>query len=280
VLAAAMLGPMVVESVRTALIHAGRRLPDGVRERILALGQAAVPELVAILQEEALLAETAPGGGWTPIHAVDLLGELRAVDAIEAMVRVLAGTDSLDIVHDRILMRLPEIGAPVVEPVLRAYADSTDEDFRLSMAAVLSRAGVRDERIFALLVDRLDNDPSAEAHHLVDYGDRRALPHLHRALDRCVIASDVIPFANQDLIELRAAIEGLGGVLTAEQRATMRRVDEHAHAVRTALLGGPQPRATALRPPKRGRNEPCWCDSGRKYKVCHLRADQDALRVG
>lgn len=85
-----MLGPMVVESVRTELIHAGRRLPDGVRDRILALGRAAVPELVAILQEEALLAETAPGEGWSPIHAVDLLGELRAVDAIEAMVRVLA----------------------------------------------------------------------------------------------------------------------------------------------------------------------------------------------
>lgn len=23
-----------------------------------------------------------------------------------------------------------------------------------------------------------------------------------------------------------------------------------------------------------GRNEPCWCDSGKKYKKCHLRADE------
>lgn len=23
-----------------------------------------------------------------------------------------------------------------------------------------------------------------------------------------------------------------------------------------------------------GRNEPCWCGSGRKYKSCHLQADQ------
>lgn len=23
-------------------------------------------------------------------------------------------------------------------------------------------------------------------------------------------------------------------------------------------------------PPKRGRNEKCWCGSGKKYKVCHL----------
>ncbi|MBX0328567.1 SEC-C domain-containing protein [Oscillochloris sp. ZM17-4] len=24
---------------------------------------------------------------------------------------------------------------------------------------------------------------------------------------------------------------------------------------------------------KPGRNEPCWCGSGRKYKHCHLSAD-------
>ncbi len=35
--------------------------------------------------------------------------------------------------------------------------------------------------------------------------------------------------------------------------------------------GAPQP-ARATRMP--GRNDPCWCGSGKKYKHCHLRADQ------
>ena len=26
-----------------------------------------------------------------------------------------------------------------------------------------------------------------------------------------------------------------------------------------------------------GRNEPCWCGSGKKYKRCHFTADQDHL---
>jgi uncharacterized protein YecA (UPF0149 family) len=26
--------------------------------------------------------------------------------------------------------------------------------------------------------------------------------------------------------------------------------------------------------PKLGRNEPCWCGSGKKYKICHLSSDQ------
>jgi uncharacterized protein len=25
--------------------------------------------------------------------------------------------------------------------------------------------------------------------------------------------------------------------------------------------------------PKTGRNDPCWCGSGKKYKKCHLEAD-------
>lgn len=30
---------------------------------------------------------------------------------------------------------------------------------------------------------------------------------------------------------------------------------------------------------KRGRNEPCWCRSGKKYKLCHWREDYLADRV-
>ena len=26
--------------------------------------------------------------------------------------------------------------------------------------------------------------------------------------------------------------------------------------------------------PKLGRNEPCWCGSGKKYKKCHLDSDE------
>jgi hypothetical protein len=37
-------------------------------------------------------------------------------------------------------------------------------------------------------------------------------------------------------------------------------------------LGVPPAASGAARKP--GRNDPCWCGSGRKYKVCHLRADR------
>jgi len=34
--------------------------------------------------------------------------------------------------------------------------------------------------------------------------------------------------------------------------------------VGVALAGVPRPPKTKL-----GRNEPCWCGSGRKFKLCH-----------
>lgn len=34
------------------------------------------------------------------------------------------------------------------------------------------------------------------------------------------------------------------------------------------------PRTPVTRQPKPGRNEPCWCGSGKKYKKCHLEQDQ------
>ena len=48
-----------------------------------------------------------------------------------------------------------------------------------------------------------------------------------------------------------------------------------------------QTRAASITPPRQvispvknraapGRNDPCWCGSGKKYKHCHLRSDQSA----
>ena len=35
-----------------------------------------------------------------------------------------------------------------------------------------------------------------------------------------------------------------------------------------------------MSPKTPGRNEPCWCGSGKKYKKCHLTADRNAVQAG
>lgn len=44
------------------------------------------------------------------------------------------------------------------------------------------------------------------------------------------------------------------------------------HNLAQQLLGSPRPKTSGPRL-KVGRNEPCWCGSGKKYKVCHLGLD-------
>jgi len=38
-----------------------------------------------------------------------------------------------------------------------------------------------------------------------------------------------------------------------------------------SLFRGKETNAAAVRP---GRNEPCWCGSGKKYKKCHFLEDE------
>ena len=77
----------------------------------------------------------------------------------------------------------------------------------------------------------------------------------------------------------QAAAEGEGG---GEPQALSRRQRRRA-AAQGAAQGGDAPVAAARAQtvkrdkPKLGRNEPCWCGSGKKYKQCHLRSDQDSV---
>jgi len=267
------------------LIDTGERLPKELRRDILHLGDAGVTALLEILEDETLTQIDSPGKGWAPIHAVELLGDLRAATAVEPMLRALARTDPLDILHDRVLSSLPKIGAPVVAPALCAAA-SADEETLESVASVLARVGLHDDRILDLLLAQLRRAP-AFAGNLAEYGDPRALPSLLEALDAFELDESGNPFANHALIEIRSAIEELGGTLTAEQQLKCRRGQAAAESFRRELLerlearaDAPPPVAPAREHDRPGRNDPCWCGSGKKYKRCHLDADADGASAG
>ena len=90
------------EALVRLLIDAGEELPPRLHERILTLGPAVIPPLVAMLEDDALSMEEAPGEGWAPIHAADLLGELRKTETVEPMLRRLARETHLVGMHRRV----------------------------------------------------------------------------------------------------------------------------------------------------------------------------------
>jgi HEAT repeat protein len=163
-----------------------------------------------------------PDRGWARLHAVDLLCDLAADDALEPLLRAFARCDPSDPLRERILERLPSLGPAIVEPLLAMYPHE-DELTRLGLAYGLARCGSGDERVVALLLEQLASRYAvgAAADNLAELGDRRALPDLKRAFDR-VLRGKVIA-GGRDIPSLAAAIEQLGGALTLPQRRAYRR---------------------------------------------------------
>jgi hypothetical protein len=67
------------------LFLVGDHLPSKLRRQILDLGPAAVPFLVEMLFDPNAAQEHIPGPGLFPLHAVTLLGDLRATEAVEPL---------------------------------------------------------------------------------------------------------------------------------------------------------------------------------------------------
>jgi hypothetical protein len=256
------------------LLCAGERLTGEHEAEILGCGGEVASMLVEVLVDEELSAEGSRGDGYAPIHAARLLGELRSEIAIDPMLQVLRETDWNDIINNTVLFAMPRMGAAIVEPTLRAYQQSRDQDFRVRCAAVLSECGARDERIFDLLIATLAIDPDNGAGCLLRYGDERAIEHLSRAFDAFRLDRSRSALTNQTLIELREAIQELGGALTPEQEAKYTIAMEPRDRWRAQINSH-----VSERDERPGRNDPCWCGSAKKYKKCHLDADDETARL-
>jgi hypothetical protein len=181
------------------------------------------------------------------------------------MLRVLETTTWDTVIHDRAVMRLPELGLAVFEPGMEQLSHTRDPEVRSSICGVLSQLGVQDERLFSELCRLFKDDPTLGALCLGDYGDRRALALLEHAIvnfepDR---EGRLGLIGLDDLLE---AHEQLGGALSEALRAHVDRLRRGWQA-RTAIAPT-RDNATATRAV--GRNDPCPCGSGRKYKKCCL----------
>jgi hypothetical protein len=244
-------------------------LPQALREQILAVGAAAVPTLVEILDG---------GRSWAPVHAARLLGELKEPAAAEALIRKLARVEGDDPLFSAIVFALSDLDEPAIEPMLAAHESSTAAEFRLALREAMSGCGAKDERVFELLLASLEEERRTRAFgisaaDLAEYGDPRAIGPLVATLDELDPADDTID--EQIFFELEDAIETLGGALTEQQAGKVA-----AARVKRRALFAPRPRSMqpARKPDLPERNDPCWCESGRKYKKCHLAAD-DAARL-
>jgi hypothetical protein len=259
--------------VRKLILESVDDLDSGAQEKILAAGASAVPALLEVLADPALAAEDGPGDGWAPVHAADLLGELRAPEATGPLLAIYESTDWDDHLKDRALQALQKIGAPVLEPALRAFEAALDEEWRDDLRALFSDLHVQDDRAFQILSHPLPLHHDVWAARLAMYGDERAVPLLLAELDRRKSLDPLDDLMDPVFLEVASAARELGGALRPAHETRIARMKELVARAKAMAVEADSPRVPATRKEKPGRNDPCWCGSTKKYKKCHLETD-------
>ena len=144
-----------VNEVLAQLRRAGQHPDPALLDRVKALGPAAVRSLIEIATDESLHgAETESPEVWAPLHAIEILGELGAAEAVEPLLSLLASDDEW---LDQLLPEcLGRIGAPALPP-LRAYLFDRAHDVwaRSRAAEALKQMAQRHPDLRADVVDAL-----------------------------------------------------------------------------------------------------------------------------
>jgi len=240
-----------------------------------AIGPGPLTELVTFLVERALRPHY---GCYAAIRAVHLAGELRLDGAAPLLARCLPLRGGKSTLRQAAQAALTRLGQPGAEALLDAFERCGSMMDREELAELLVGLDTCHERVRNALLRVADDVPGHGATLLVRRGDWRAVPELMRRLDQLVLAPpDHCALCTRlDLEALESAAKTLGGIFTDEQ---YERFDEAVARGEEELepwedsLDGPPP-APAPRLVRPGRNAPCHCGSGVKYKKCCLSADE------
>ena len=280
---------------------AGKDPPDSLLDDIQSYGRDAVAPLLDVVTGY-------PGDDpeaderlyWATYHAMVLLGKLRAAEAIGPILALLDEDD--DFIERYIAEGLGQIGQPAIGPLRAALFAGGADVYGVARAAnALARlAEIHPEHrreIVSILIERIDadipnDDPYALRAFLVsDLADMRAHEaklSIDRAFDADLVDETIIDRETYQMImdrpegtspneALRPLFErprsafrpgSPGAALFGSLGENVSRRDPEALPIEDIALA---PVATRRPQPfgrKVGRNEPCPCGSGKKYKRC------------
>ena len=153
-------------------------MPVRAMERVLAMGESAVPSLIEALER------------WRKDESRDLLwlvvllGEIRSPLAVEPLIDQVQRTTEEELTQAA-AEGLAKIGIPSL-PALGQLATAPDPFVRIFVYAALG--GIRHDQAFSILIDALTQDPNLGdvlAQALYDQGKTEAIPFLYKAYCNC-----------------------------------------------------------------------------------------------
>jgi HEAT repeat protein len=287
-----------LDELLAQLRTAGSKPEPELLDAIRALGGEAVPALISMVTNPAEY-EYAPGDeegvtGWAPYSAVQILGEIHPPEALEPLLSLFSWDD-----YDYLSEELPDViakfGEPALDPLTAILAEPPNTVWTRWRAArglkelATAHPGLRDE-IVRRFTSQLDTDEpddedwpilvGALVSVLVDLKAEESLPSIIRAFEHDFIDPYMIDW--EDVSRELDLPPGVAPHLEGKGRGRQSLFD--------SLLQPPMPRPAPARSargatgvgrtgpipyrretPKVGRNDPCPCGSGKKYKKCHGR---------
>jgi hypothetical protein len=238
-----------------------------------------VPDLIRMTQDEDLhWADSDSAEVWAPVHAWRTLALLQTEDAVKPLIELLTRIDEHN--DDWAAEDLPNvlgILGPMAIPELRDYLADASHGLwaRVAASFSLARIGERHSearsKCVAILAGQLERfaemDPTFNALVISCLVDLEAV-EATSVIGKAFAAKRVDITVQGDWEDVQISL----GLLD-ERRTTRPRLNFPG-------LSSPLPplreeEQEARRPDKKpGRNDPCWCGSGKKYKHCHMRSDQ------
>ena len=152
-------------------------------DEAVATGSDAVPLMVDILSRRELREGEVVDGAQVPVHAMRVLGEVRELAALPALLGVI--TDPVDpaLYGDEAGLALARIGEPALAPLIGVLFDRDNDTWvRVTAARALT---------FAALVDRRRRPRVLDAYEklLTDHSERDRMLNAHVVGDACDLAA-------------------------------------------------------------------------------------------
>ena len=219
---------------------------------------------------------------WAPLHAWRALGQLRAESAARPLVRLLEQFKDDDWLNDELPEVFSLIGPAAITTLAAFLGDEHVEEIcRISVPECLERialnySGSRDACV-GVLARQLEkcetNGPTLNGFLVLSLTNLKATEAIDEI--RKAFADDYVDLVVQGDVE---DVEMEMGLRT--QRSTPRpRLSLFHELLNFGDINGLRP-APVRHSPKVGRNDPCPCGSGKKFKKCCLNAPAPAMRAG
>lgn len=236
-----------------------------------------VPDLVRMMHDEGLnWADTESDEVWAPVHAWRALGQLRAASAVDDILAALSVIDEypLDWQTEELPKVLGMIG-PSALPAVKTYLSDGERGLwsRVAVTRAIVEIGRRHpsarERCIDLLIGRLSRharqDPTINAYlisALIDLKPIDDVTPIKEAFD----AGDVDLTVQGDWEETQVHLGLRSHRRTPKSKPSLAQFVERLQKARAKAVAAAE---ESERWEEVGRNDPCPCGSGKKYKRRH-----------